>query len=388
MSGWWGIWQLLCAFLLVASFVYWGLAWISLWRWRPHLKEMDDGRAPEVSSWPRVSLLKPLHDAEPGLGTSILAAARQNYPRYTLLCGVQRPADPAISVLEALRQQHPELPLHWHLHDCRLGSNPKVNNLAGISTLGLAECLVIQDADIVVGPDYLRHVVAPLQDPEVGLVTCLYRPRPDQRFWSRVLAVQIQELFLPSVLTATRLGPTIYCAGATMALGRDTLERCGGWRAIADSLADDYALGACVRAQGKRIALSDYVVDTQVAEASFRDFHRHALRWARTTRSVQPLGHAFSFLSYPGPLTVLLAPWLGWPGWSLIPVVLTLRLVYHRAIAKQLKNPLPPAAVWLGDMLALVIWAEAWISRRVYWRGGDFAYDSHGRMRGGDGVER
>jgi len=88
------------------------------------------------------------------------------------------------------------------------------------------------------------------------------------------------------------------------------------------------------------------------------------------------------------PLTMILAPWLGWGGWILIPVVLTLRLVYHRAIAKLLKNPLPPAAVLLGDLLALWIWAVAWVSRRVYWQGSDYAYDSHGRMRGGDGVQR
>jgi len=384
----WEIWQLLCGLLLVASFGYWSLAWHSLRRWQPHLLEMDDGNAPSVPAWPTVSLLKPLHGADPTLADLVLAAARQNYPDYTLICGVQQATDPALQVLEALQRQHPQLPLRWRLHDCRLGSNPKVNNLAGMSDLGLAPVVVIQDADIAVGPDYLRRVVAALEGPRVGLVTCLYRPRPDRHFWSSVLAAQVQELFLPSVLVANRLGPTIYCAGATMALRRDMLELCGGWRAIADSLADDYALGARVRAHGKEIALSNYMVDTQVMEAGFRAFHRHALRWARTTRSVQPLGHAFSFLSYPLPLTMILAPWLGWGGWILIPVVLTLRLVYHRAIAKLLKNPLPPAAVLLGDLLALWIWAVAWVSRRVYWQGSDYAYDSHGRMRGGDGVQR
>jgi len=384
----WTLGQSLCALVLSASFAYWVLAWFALRRWRPHLPEMDDGRAPEVPSWPEVSLLKPLHGAEPDLPELLRAAACQNYPHFTLLCGVQQAEDPAIPILESFKAQHPQLPLRWRLHDSRLGANPKVNNLAGMSALGLAQCLVIQDADIAVGPDYLRHVVAPLQNAGVGLVTCLYRPRADGSFWSQVLAAQIQELFLPSVLSASRLGPTIYCAGATMALERATLERCGGWPAIADSLADDYALGACVRAQGKDIHLSDYVVDTRVAEATFRDFHRHALRWARTTRAVQPLGHAFSFLSYPWPLTLLLAPWLGWPGWAIVPVVLLLRLVYHRAIAKKLRNPLPLAAAVLGDLLALGIWAEAWRARRVYWRGRDFAYDGHGHMRGGDGVER
>jgi ceramide glucosyltransferase len=72
----WEIWQLLCGLLLVASFGYWGLAWHSLRRWQPHLLEMDDGNAPSVPAWPTVSLLKPLHGADPTLADLVLAAVR------------------------------------------------------------------------------------------------------------------------------------------------------------------------------------------------------------------------------------------------------------------------------------------------------------------------
>ena len=37
------------------------------------------------------------------------------------------------------------------------------------------EYFVVNDSDIRVQPDYLRRVMAPLSDPQTGLVTCLYR---------------------------------------------------------------------------------------------------------------------------------------------------------------------------------------------------------------------
>src|SRR5208283_4887090 len=40
------------------------------------------------------------------------------------------------------------------------------------------EYLVISDSDVRVSPNYLRDVVRPLLQPEVGLVTCLYRGLP------------------------------------------------------------------------------------------------------------------------------------------------------------------------------------------------------------------
>ena len=87
--------------------------------------------------------------------------------------------------------------------------------------------------------------------------------------------------------------------GATMALTTDTLRRIGGLEALRDHLADDNVLGRRVRALGLDVTLARTVVATTVPETSFGALWRHELRWARTVRTLEPLGHAVSILQYP-----------------------------------------------------------------------------------------
>ena len=53
--------------------------------------------------------------------------------------------------------------------------NAKVGVLAELARHARHPLLLVNDSDIVVDPGYLRAVTAPLADPAVGLVTCLYR---------------------------------------------------------------------------------------------------------------------------------------------------------------------------------------------------------------------
>ncbi|WP_312261111.1 bacteriohopanetetrol glucosamine biosynthesis glycosyltransferase HpnI [Candidatus Igneacidithiobacillus taiwanensis] len=370
------------AVLAVFSAIYWAMAWWQIERWRPRLPE--DGRADgPLAEAPGVSILKPLHGVEPELLENLHSFLAQDYPRYEVVCGVQDPTDPVLALLQQLPVR---ANLHIVVHQQDLGGNPKVSNLAGIYAQTHYPLLVLADADIRVGPAYLVQLVRELQRPGVGVVSCLYRPRVAGGFWSQVLGVQIQEHFLPSVRLANSLGPNVYCAGASIAIRREVFEACGGFPAIAPALADDYAIGASVRAQGYRSVVSDYVVETIVAEPGFASFYRHALRWARTTRTVQPWGHAFSFLTYPLPLSLLLAAFLGKAGAALLVLVLVLRLVYHWRIVRKLRSPLPLSAVLLADVLGFWIWAHAQVASSVHWRGRNFSIDAHGQLH--DGVER
>src|SRR5262249_6655403 len=60
-----------------------------------------------VSSFPSVTILKPLHGAEPGLSKNLESFCTQDYPGVVqLLFGVQRAEDAAIPVVEALRKAY------------------------------------------------------------------------------------------------------------------------------------------------------------------------------------------------------------------------------------------------------------------------------------------
>lgn len=61
-----------------------------------------------VSSFPSLTILKPLHGAEPGLGKNLESFCTQDYPDMVqLLFGVQRAEDAAIPVVEELRKVYP-----------------------------------------------------------------------------------------------------------------------------------------------------------------------------------------------------------------------------------------------------------------------------------------
>jgi ceramide glucosyltransferase len=64
------------------------------------------------------------------------------------------------------------------------GANGKVGNLVAMMPLAAHDVLVLSDSDMVVEPDYLAIVTGALEQPGVGLVSCLYTGRGDAGAWS------------------------------------------------------------------------------------------------------------------------------------------------------------------------------------------------------------
>ena len=65
--------------------------------------------------------------------------------------------------------------------------------------------LVTSDSDVSVGPDYLASVVAPLADPNVGMVTCLYRGVTRHGLWAQLEAMGMSIEMTSGVLVAEML---------------------------------------------------------------------------------------------------------------------------------------------------------------------------------------
>ena len=80
-----------------------------------------------------------------------------------------------------------------------------------------------------------------------------------------------------------------------MAFRASELTAIGGFTAIREFLADDYQLGARIAALGKRVVLSDTVVETNLGAGSWRDVWKHQTRWSRTIRVSRPAGY-FGYL--------------------------------------------------------------------------------------------
>jgi ceramide glucosyltransferase len=334
---------------------------------------------------PPATILKPLRGDEARLYENLRSFCEQEYPLFQVVFGVRDPRDPAVAVVERLIRELPHRDLVLVINDRLIGPNHKVSNLANMYEAAKYDRLVIADSDMRVGPTYLATVLGPLRDPGVGVVTCLYSGRSVGGVWSALGAMFVQEWFLPSVLVGRVLRPDRFCFGATMAVRRESLEAIGGFPALASYLADDYILGDRLNRRGLRVWLSSYLVENTVAEPRLAGLFTHELRWARTIRTVQPIGHALLFLTYAIVLSLLalLLSSASGVGAGLLGATVLLRIWMHHAVRThlELRERPRPWLIPVRDALCFTVWAASFLGRTVRWRDERFSVTPDGRLR-------
>jgi ceramide glucosyltransferase len=367
--------SLSCAYALLAVF-----AMIRRRVERPHRP---------VATGPAVTVLKPLCGTEPGLYANLRSFCVQEYSNCQIVFGVRDSADPALPVAQRLAAEFPRLAIDIVVNAQQHGSNRKVSNLINMMACARHDVLVIADSDALVGPDYLATVTAPLQDEKTGLVTCMYHSVPTGTRWSALGAMYVNEWYIPSVLLARLFGNREFASGQTLCLRRETLTAIGGLRSIAHHLADDYKLGAAVRALGKEIVLSSYVPIARQHDPSLDDLIQHETRWMRTIRVLRPYSFLFLFITFSLPLAFLglilsaAEPACVGPGLVLLTVCGGARIALHR-LAKRRADLAKRGGLWLvpvRDLLVCWVWCRAFLTSRVTWRGAEFEVDVHGVMR-------
>ena len=322
---------------------------------------------------PPVTILKPLHGDEPMLEAALASCCQQDYPDYQIVFGLQSASDPALHVLRRLRRRFPDVQMDVVVDPTSHGVNHKIGNLINMLPHARNDILVIADSDMHVAADYLRSLVATLQQPGTGVATTLYSGLPaTETITARMGAAQINHSFLPGALLARALGRQD-CLGATMALTRDTLEQVGGLRALSNHLADDAVLGRLVQARGLTVALAGTIPATTVPETEMPALFQHELRWARTVKSLAPVGFVLSTIQYPlfwAALAVGVSGGAGWT-WVLFAAVWLVRALVAIAIDRNLKVA-STLTIWflpLRDLLSMTVILASYRTKRVAWRG-------------------
>ncbi|HIC88742.1 MAG TPA: glycosyltransferase [Anaerolineae bacterium] len=371
--------ETLLLLLVVASWLYWLVAW---WEVRIFFRTRPE---PDGSFTPPISILKPLRGVDFQAYQNFVSFCRQDYPDFELLFGVADPADPAIPVVRRLQRDFPQ-------HNIRLvvaeafGANRKASLLHHLADQARHEILVVSDSDMRVTPDYLRRVVAPLTDESVGLVTCPYRGEAALTFTARLEALYMGVTFLPSVIIARKYLAMRFALGATMSLRRRDLARLGGFAAVADYLADDYQLGVRIANLGLRVHLSDYVVTSILGNTTFREQWQREVRWARCSRVSRPWEYPGIVLTFSTPLAALLVLASGFEPWG--EAALAVSLLWRWLVAWLITGYTGDWTarrwlVWLPirDMLSTLIWCAGAIGQHVTWRGEEYVVQQDGRMQ-------
>jgi ceramide glucosyltransferase len=307
----------------------------------------------------------------------------QDHEDYEIIFGVSDANDPAIQLVDQLKAEFPQSAIRLVLCPEKLGNNIKVSNLAQMVRQSYREYLIVNDSDIRVEPDYLRRVLAPLNDVKIGLVTCLYRGVANSTLGSRLESLGISSDFCAGVLVAENIEHGIrFGLGSTLAFRRRDLQAIGGFEALVDYLADDYQLGSRIAALGLKVKLSDDVVETFLPRYSLRAFLDHQLRWARTVRDSRFWGYVGLGLTFGLPwaaLTLILARGTAW-AWALFALTAAMRVSVTLVVGKSVLQDRQVARLlaWLPlrDLLALLVWIASFAGHKIVWRGDRFRLEN------------
>lgn len=346
--------------------------------------------AAEAIDLPALSLLKPVHGAEPLLDVNLSSFFQQAYSDYELIFCARRLSDPAFQAVDQVSKEHPNVKVRKIESGEPPWVNPRTYSVERMLPVAASPYVVITDSDVRVGKDFLRRIAPYLTEPSVGMVTCLYRGVPSGGLWSRLEAIGMSVELSSGVLVADMMEGMQFALGPCMATKKACIAAIGGLEPVAEYYADDFVLGNWISKAGFKVVLSDYVIEHVVTSGAFVPSVRHQLGWARSTRFSRPKGHLGTALTFAMPYAILgavsecaLGNWrigvalLGWGIANRAIQALSVGWGVVRDRASLVGCLLYP----LRDLIGFVFWAWSYASKEIRYRGEIYTLYDNGKIR-------
>lgn len=363
--------------IAIFPFIYYSIVIYSAWRF--FRRPVTPAGSGSSTFAPPVSNLIPIRGIDPDAYENFASLCRQDYPNYELLFSVGAKDDPVVPVLERLGRDFPERCVRVFFGVDRNALNDKAAKLARLVSEARHETVVISDSDVRARPDYLRTVVAPLADPQVGAVTCFYVPIEEKTLADSVQTIGMVSDFYAGILVAWQLDGVKFALGPTIATTRTRLAGFGGYEAIANRPGDDLLVGRLIADQGYKVELlPHYTIRTVADYQSMPDLLHKRMRWFVVMRHLRPWGHLGLLLTQglPWSLTAIaIHPTVG-IALGYLGAYLGLRLAMTGLIGGR---GLGDRALWrkmwlipVWDALAFLIWIVSFGRNSFRWRGGQY----------------
>ena len=289
------------------------------------------------------------------------------------------------SIIAKLTAEFPQCRMRILYGSGRIAANDKVAKLARLVNDAAYEVVVISDSDVRVRPDYLRHLTAPLRDPKVGAVTCLYVPIEITTLTDHLQSVGMMSDFFAGVLVDWQLEGLKFTLGTTIATTRTRINAFGGYPELENRPADDLLVGRLIDEQGYEVVLLRYAIETVCDYGSMREWLHKRLRWIVVMRHMRPWGHLGLLLTLGLPWSlaaVAVHPsaavaigYLG--GYMALRIAMVWTIGIHGLRQSALWKEMPLLPVW--DAVAFAIWLTSFGRSSIRWRGSDY-YIRDGRL--------
>jgi ceramide glucosyltransferase len=364
----------LAVFGVITSTVYSLMVAVGVRRFRHRV-----AAAAPHSYQPPVSVLKPLHGDEPDLEENLASFFQQDYPEFEILFCARHSDDLGLAAARRVAARFPHVPTRILTCGEPPWPNARTFSLEIMRREARYPILVTSDSDVRVAPDYLASVVAPLADPKVGMVTCLYRGVTRHGLWAQLEAMGMSIEMTSGVLVAEMLEGMHFALGPSMVMRQSTVEKIGGFEQVAQYYADDFVLGNWTAAAGETVVLSTYIVEHHVRTPT----SKRALRISRAGPPARafpgPLGHLGEVLTYAVPFGLLALAVLGASGHLALGLALLAITILNRVLLCLLvagcvvRDRAAFRKAWLyplRDFMGFCFWLRSYFgSRRLRYRG-------------------
>ena len=337
-------------------------------------------RPPAPSASEPISILKPLAGLDPGLESNLRTCFEQDYPAYEILFAVREEDDPAVEIVERLRQEYPHVQTRLLITGEPPYANAKVFSLDCMMAAALNDLLVMSDSDIRTSRNLLQTVALEFQDPKLGIATCPYRAVSGPSFWSQIEAIGMNTDFLAGILVARSLEGMHFAVGPTIAARRSALNSIGGFDRLKDYLAEDFVMGKLAAEAGIGVILSAGVVEHHIGSTNFVRNAAHRLRWTRSTRRSRPWGYVGQLFTMPLPLAIgVVAADVTW--WPVAAAALAVRFAAAFVISRRVLNvKLRWLLLPVEDLAVFGFWVAGFFGNTIMWRGRRYKLYADGRF--------
>jgi ceramide glucosyltransferase len=326
---------------------------------------------------PPVSCLKPIKGLDEDAYENYASFCRQDYPEYEIVFCVD-PDDPALPVLEKLIRDFPERRIRLLFGSGRNAINDKTGRLTRLTTEAKYDLFVITDGDVRVRPDYLRTVVSPFRDPQVGAATCLYVSTKETNLVQELQSIGMISDFFAPVMVAWQLNDLKVTFGQSIITTRKAVQAYGGYPVLEDRPADDVYAGRLVAEQGFEVKLLPYIVQSVADFQTMSDLLHKRTRWMTVQRLMRPWGHLGLIFTWGLPWSLVAVAtnptagvaiaYLG--GYAACRIAITWTIGVWGMKQKGLWKKMPLIPVW--DAMALLMWIASFGRRTIRWRGVDY----------------
>ncbi len=207
-----------------------------------------------------VTVIKPIKDLDFQLEDNLISWLSQSYKGpIQYIFSFQEKNDPAIRVVEKLKENFPDKDIMIICNDIIEGLNGKSSNMKHGVLKAKHDILVFGDSDTRVLPTFISKMVGLLNDPKTGVASCAQMNVGGRDFWTRFFTYiqNCETVFHWSFLT--RVGVKVGANGAAFAIKRSILEEIGGIESFGSSLLEDMLLGNLLTERGYKVKVGPFI---------------------------------------------------------------------------------------------------------------------------------